>query len=125
MTHQSKHSERDAAIVAQRKAGRTLRSIATEFGVSFESVRRIECVAERRQREAEAGVVDLPVRTRNAIANVVGIDHYGPITEADEPELIKRVVAAGRDAFIGANNVGKKTLLEIDAWLARHGAAWR
>ena len=112
-----------ARIVARRKEGRTLRSIAQEFGLSVEQIRRIEFKAWRREKEATDGVVGLSVRTQNALANVVG-RHYGPVTKADEPELIKRVVAAGRDAFAGANNVGKKTLIEIDAWLAGHGAAW-
>ena len=116
---------RDAEIVAKRKAGRTLRSIAEEFGLSVELVRRIEFHAWRREQEAADGVVGLSVRARNAIGNIVGLDHFGPITRTDEPELVKRVIAAGRGAFAGASNVGKKTLVEIEAWLAGHGAAWR
>ena len=124
MAMRSMHPERDAAILAKRKEGRTLRSLAAEYGVSAETIRGIEYRAWRREQEAADGVVGLSVRTRNAIANIVGLDHYGPITTADEPELTKRVAAAGRDAFAGATNCGKKTLLEIDAWLASHGAAW-
>jgi hypothetical protein len=126
-----KHTERDAAIVAKRKEGRTLRSLAQEFGLSFESIRRIECGALRREQEAADGVIiDLSVRTLNGIQNATPPhfgpikDNYGPLTRADEPELIRRVLAIGRDAMAAAPNMGKKSLAEIDAWLASRGVAW-
>ena len=131
----AKHPERDAEIVAQRKAGRTLRSIAKEFGLSVESDRRIEVVAWRREQKPKDSI-ELSVRTRNAILNagwypdVTGDEHAqrffdeGPGAAQFEKAFAQHVAELGRAAFLELPNCGKKTLAEVETWLEGHGLRW-
>ena len=50
--HYPHYAARNVEIAAKRKAGRTLRSLAAEYGLSAESIRRIEIATERRERES-------------------------------------------------------------------------
>lgn len=50
-----KHEQRDNEIYARRKAGRTYKSLSSEFGISLERVRQICEKAKRREEREEKG----------------------------------------------------------------------
>ena len=79
--------------------------------VHFDTVRQITFRAERREQEAADGVVGLSVPNANAIANIVGLDHYGPITTADEPASTKRVRRVGRALSLALATSAKRRCL--------------
>lgn len=139
-------SLRDAEIYRERRAGRTLRALAAEFGVSVEAIRGAEFREERR-RAVPKGRVRLSIRTRNAILNASWFpaqteDEYPQLTadehalrrafsENETPEgaqfekaFAQHVAALGQDAFLELPNCGKKTLAEVGAWLEGHGVRW-
>jgi hypothetical protein len=123
-----KNEERDAAIVAKRKEGRTLQSIADEYGLSRDSVRRIEAAWRREQRPTGGG---LSIRARNGVLNALGryrSEHYYRFTEAVDikPALAAYAIAEiGEAALKGLPNVGVGTIREIKAWLAKYGQRLR
>jgi hypothetical protein len=109
--------ERLDRALALRNAGKTLREIGAEFGVTVERAR---------QMVLEAGLwrgnwaYNLTARARNVLGNYLDID----VTKMDELEAAKAVAAAlsPRD-WLRVPNAGRKTLQEISAWLASHGLA--
>jgi hypothetical protein len=126
-------SVRDAEIYRKRQAGRTLRSIAAEFGVSVEAIRGAEFREERRRQAPKDGI-RLSVRTRNAILNAcwfLDLEEHAERRAYEGPEaaefdraLAQQVAALGRAAFLELPNCGKKTLAEVDTWLKGHGLRW-
>jgi hypothetical protein len=128
-------SLRDAEIYRERQAGRTLRALAAEFGLSRDAIRGAEFREERR-RQAPKNSIRLSTRTRNSILNAC----WSPDLTADEhaqryafdeshdealdKALAHQVAALGQAAFVGLPNCGKKTLAEVDAWLKGHGLRW-
>jgi hypothetical protein len=116
------YTERNAAIYGQRKAGRTLRAIADDFGLSRDRIRGIECREERRELHPEE--FELSVGAANVINNTLGLApaDYENDDLAEELKTLARLVAeAGRYAFVGKPNCGVKTLAEIEAWTGRYG----
>lgn len=115
---------RDAAILSARKAGRSLRSLAAEFGVSMETIRQAEFRAERRQR----GKRELSVRAMNVI--------WGSLPDArlkfdsyhdnfiDASAVARRVAEMGKAAFRAQYNCGKTTVAEIETWIRKYGFRW-
>jgi hypothetical protein len=70
MTH-SKHLSRNAKIVEERSKGRTLADVGAEFGVSRETVRRLQCSAERHKKNMQSPIwyARLSPRAKNVLAN--------------------------------------------------------
>jgi hypothetical protein len=70
MTH-NKHLSRNAKIVEERSKGRTLADVGAEFGVSRETVRRLECFAERHKKNTQSPIwyARLSPRAKNVLAN--------------------------------------------------------
>jgi hypothetical protein len=122
------NEERDAALVAERKEGRTLQALADEYGLSPESIRRIEAVALWREERPKSG---LSVRTRNGVVNALGryrSEHYYRFLEAVDakPALAAHEIAEiGEAALRELPNVGNVTIREIKDWLAKHGLELR
>jgi hypothetical protein len=121
MSDRTQKAQRDAEIVAKRKAGRTLKSIGDEYGLSRESIRRIEAHEEQREQRAKE-YFGLSTRARNSVLNAIGA--VGHDSAADEQGFARQVAQMGKAAFIGKANLGKKTLLELDAWLKARGLKW-
>jgi hypothetical protein len=126
-------SLRDAEIYRKRQAGRTLRALAAEFGVSVEAIRGAEFREERR-RQAPKDSIRLSVRTHNAILNACWFPdldeqarrraYEGPEAAQFDKALAQQVAVLGRAAFLELPNCGKKTLAEVDTWLKGHGLRW-
>jgi hypothetical protein len=116
--------ERNAAICAARQEGRTLRSIADEFGLSLDRVRMI---AWREEKRALHGEPELSPRAFNVIRNSIADDMATNECRDDfaDPSAVAKLVAeAGRGSFEGAGNCGKVTMAQIEAWMARYGFYW-
>jgi predicted transcriptional regulator len=110
-------AERNIAIVARRKDGRTLQALAQKFGLNAEEVQQIERRIASRVR-GTPDIVGLKTGTRNSLLNAVGCSGH------DIPALIRRTVVFGREALAKEPGIGKKALAEIDAWLEAQGAWW-
>jgi hypothetical protein len=119
------HRARNIEIYQKRKAGRTLRSLAAEYGLSSEQIRTIEW----KEKWHEDNPDGPSRRARRAIKFVLfhtGIDRMGGFISdcefTNDLETIARQVAeAGRAAFAGRDAWGSKicpqsTLVEIEAW---------
>ena len=131
-------SLRDAEIYRKRQAGRTLRALAAEFGVSVEAIRGAEFREERRRQAPKDGI-RLSTRTRNSILNACWFpdltadehaqrhafsENEGPEAAQFDKALAQQVAVLGRTAFLELPNCGKKTLAEVDTWLKGHGLRW-
>jgi hypothetical protein len=129
---------RDAEIYTKRQAGRTLRALAAEFGVSVEAIRGAEFREERR-KQAPKDSIRLSPRARNSILNAcwspdltanehaqrhAWSENEGPEVVQLDKALAQQVAELGRAAFLELPNCGKKTLAEVDAWLKAHGLRW-
>lgn len=119
--------EREAAILAAREQGKTLRVIGEEFGLSVERIRGIVARAERKRADPNAH--ELSVRAINVIKNTLpmfghddGNSYYG----FKNPKAVaEQVASAGVKTLKDSNNCGKKTIAEIEAWLNKYDFSFR
>jgi DNA-directed RNA polymerase alpha subunit len=120
---QPEYEERNRAIVAADRQGRTLRSIGDEFDLSPERVRQIVLRAQRETRrivdtqvdwtpDTPIEALDLSVRARNVLRN------EDMVTVAD---LLQRSAAD----LMWLPNFGRRTLAEVRAFLAAKGRKLR
>jgi hypothetical protein len=130
--------DRNEAIVLMRDSGMTLREIAREVGLSQEQVRVVLARAWRAAQPLEGfrphdRIYRFAPSTRagHVICRAV-MDAQGEIPGDICPESAARAVARltrndvlGRGAvafrIVGGASVGRKTLAEIEAWLAEYG----
>jgi hypothetical protein len=102
--------DRNEKIAAMRAAGMSLQAIATHYGLTRQRVRQIVIGV----RDAHS----LSTRARNCLCNYLNLD----VRKMEELEAAKAVAAAlSSQEFLRMPNAGRKTLVEIIAWLARHG----
>jgi hypothetical protein len=106
-------------MVERRSQGATYREIADEFGLSLERARQIVIKATRPRPWWRGD--KLTVRTGNAIYNLLG-ESFAGLTEAEAALAVSRL---DRRQVERTPNLGKTSLRELDAWLARHGLKLR
>jgi hypothetical protein len=120
--------ERDAEIVRLRQEGRTLQSIGDEFGLCRDRIRYIAVKHERLLRNPARR--ELSVRAINAVLNVPGVasspsrGYWGDGFAEPLEAVAQKVAEAGRSAFVGRYNCGRKTITELEAWIAKYGFSW-
>jgi hypothetical protein len=68
---QNRHLSRNTKILEERSKGRTLADIGLEFGVSRETVRRLQCFAERHKKNMQSPIwyARLSPRAKNVLEN--------------------------------------------------------
>lgn len=111
--------EQIADIVSQRKQGHTLRAIGKSYGIYPDRVRGI-CIREERRRERLKlldGVPPLSVRTLNCIYNA-GLDDYG---REPNRETAQRLAAYGIKKLLETPNFGRRSLVELEAFVSHFG----
>lgn len=113
--------DRGARMAARKAEGATWRAIGEEFGVSKERVRDIIAMSQSRARlhAQQPNRAALSVRARNAIPHII----VEPETDAAERDklLPGRVAALTRRQIGKVPNLGKQTIVELEAWLWQRG----
>jgi hypothetical protein len=112
---------RNAEIYAKRQAGKTLREIGQEYGLSVERirhiVRRLELTASREPA--------LSICAEKCIKVMLGDYSLAPGFKEDAKVVARRIATIGRANVRKANcRCMGKTLDEIEAWLNRYGLIW-
>lgn len=119
-----KGAERNAKVLAMRRAGRTLRSIGAELGFTDEAVRQMAIRAERLEQEmllySEKPLLMLSVRARNCLIAEFRIVCPTANIAFPPPALVREWHDAGK--LEGIPNMGKKSVQEVAAWLSAIGA---
>ncbi len=117
-------SDRGKRMAERKDAGATYREIAEEFGVCKDRIRDLIAASKSRARfnTEEPNRAALSVRARNVLPLII----KEPETDRAERDrqLPARVAALDRRHFKGVPNLGKKTVLELEAWLWERGLAF-
>ena len=108
-------------MIAMKAQGRTQREIGVAFGVSIDRVRQIMARAQSRARmhAHQPNRAGLSVRAQNVLPLLIAETEADPV-ERDRL-LPERVATLTSRDIRRANNAGKLTLAEIEAWLWEHG----
>ncbi|HKI62662.1 MAG TPA: hypothetical protein VKA31_10250 [Mariprofundaceae bacterium] len=107
---------RNEQIVDLRKKGESFRSIGKKFGIGPDAVRSVIIKADLNAfSECAYGLTGLSVRAKNGILNALPQDVYRAVKDGTRVVGIDDVRGC---MPIGATNIGKKTLEEIELWLA-------
>lgn len=116
-----KPADRGLRMAAMKAAGATRRAIGEEFGISKDRVRDIITASQRRAElhDEQPNRAALSVRARNALPHVISEPEDDP---AERDRLLPgRVAALTRRDFIRVPNLGKQTIVELEAWLWERG----
>ena len=113
--------DRGAQMAARKAAGAKMREIAAEFGISKDRVGDLIAKSEReaRYRAEQPNRAALSVRARNALPFLIEEPEIDPL-ERDR-RLPERVAALTRRRVEKVQNLGKQTVIELDAWLWDRG----
>lgn len=113
--------DRGAQMAARRAAGAKMREIGAEFGISKERVGDLIVQSEQRTRfrAEQPNRAALSVRARNALPHIIDEPEIDPV-ERDR-RLPERVAALTRRQIEKVPNLGKQTVVELDAWLWERG----
>ena len=113
--------DRGAQMAARRAAGAKMREIAAEFGISKERVGDLIAQSDQRARirAEQPNRAALSVRARNALPHIIDEPETDPV-ERDR-RLPARVAALTRRQVEKVPNLGKQTVVELDAWLWERG----
>lgn len=124
----SQNPERDRAIVLMREGGMTLREIGKEIGLSAD---RVRCVVTRAWCDAQPLEYWRPHDRIYRFAPSARVGHvildavwkaYGngryEIPDDISPEKAARAVARLRRGDVLSGNIGRKTVAEVEKWLA-------
>src|SRR5262249_4811300 len=106
------------AVIAKRQAGRRIKDIAAEVGISGERVRRILIEADRRARHPRWTDKLPSVRLRNAIATVFASDR--DLSDLVEANVAKSAARLGPERWMELPNFGARSLAQLRSWLATH-----
>jgi hypothetical protein len=124
---QGRNPDRDREIVLMREAGMTLREIAEEVGLSRERVRGVIARAWRDEQPLESWSPHDRIyrfapsaRAGHAIYYAV-YKTYGEIPDDISPESAARVLARWTRRDLAGHNTGRKTIAELERWLADFG----
>lgn len=116
-----KDDDRGARMAAMKAAGATRRTIGEAFGISKDRVRDIITASQHRARlhDEQPNRAALSIRARNALPHIVDEPEDDP---AERDRLLpSRVAAFTRRDFIKVPNLGKQTIVELEAWLWERG----
>lgn len=116
--HQMEKVERNQLIVNLRKQGATYRSIAQQVGVCLDRVRQILARNERLvKRQLRYG--SMSTRAINCLKSGFMVEHHHwPRDEEITPQMVAENYT--RKMLVEHPNLGKRTLQEIENWLAEH-----
>ena len=109
--------DRAARMIALKAEGKTQRQIATVFGITSARVRQIIEDAQSRAhiRTTQPNHAALSVRAQNALRPLIDEPETDPV-ERDHL-LPARIAALTPSQILRAVGSGKKTLVEVQAWL--------
>jgi len=113
--------ERAMRMLAMKADGKTRRQIAAAFGISAERVHQVIARANSRaeMHAMQPNCAALSVRAINVLRLLIDEPETDP-SERDRL-LPARVAALTRNDVFNANNAGKRTLAEAEAWLWERG----
>lgn len=113
--------DQGARMAARQAQGATRRAIGEEFGVSKDRVRDIIAGSQSRatMRAEQPNRAALSVRARNALPYIIN-EPESDVAERDQ-RLPGRVAALTRRDVTRVPNLGKQTVVELEAWLWERG----